>query len=88
MSQSSLLRSYADMPAHYEIRFYGRITPEGHDSLGGMQVTIIDAESETPKTILSGHLLDQAALAGVLTCIYDYGLPLISVQRSEGTACL
>jgi hypothetical protein len=29
-------------------------------------------------------LADQAALAGVLTCLYDWGLPLISVEYLNG----
>jgi hypothetical protein len=33
----------------------------------------------SPETELSGRLLDQAALFGVLVTLYDLGLPLLSV---------
>jgi hypothetical protein len=32
-------------------------------------------------TELSGQLADQAALVGVLTSLYDLGMPLLSVER-------
>jgi hypothetical protein len=33
------------------------------------------------ETVLRGTIIDQAALHGVLTCIRDFGLTLISVQQ-------
>jgi hypothetical protein len=65
------------------IRVYGRITPENEERLGGMEATVIDTEGLAPETLLSGRLPDQAALAGVLMCICDSGMPLLSVQRQE-----
>ncbi len=38
---------------------------------------------ETSGTILSGQVLDQAALYGILNKIRDLGLPLLSVLREE-----
>jgi hypothetical protein len=85
MSQDNQLRHPADTAAHYQICLYGRITPECEERLGGMQATVIDAGGKAPQTILTGYLSDQAALSGVLACVYDYGLALISVQRHEET---
>jgi hypothetical protein len=48
-----------------------------------MKATTIDAGGELPMTVLTGQLPDQAALAGVLACIHDYGLALISLERRE-----
>ncbi len=38
-------------------------------------------EDGTPITIMTGEVLDQAALHGVLTVIRDLGLPLLAVNR-------
>jgi hypothetical protein len=35
---------------------------------------------EPVMTLLEGELLDQAALAGVLTTLYDLHLPVLSVE--------
>lgn len=83
MSQSNQVRAFADQAAYYKICLYGRITAECHDRLAGMRVLVVEGDGFAPKTVLIGRLADQAALAGVLSCIYDYGLPLISVQRRE-----
>jgi hypothetical protein len=37
-------------------------------------------EGQRPVTTLTGKLLDQAALLGVLNQVYDLGLPLMLVQ--------
>jgi hypothetical protein len=38
-------------------------------------------EDGTPITIMTGEILDQAALHGLLTVIRDLGLPLLAVNR-------
>jgi hypothetical protein len=48
-----------------------------------MTATVIDADSELPMTILTGQLPDQAALAGVISCLLDYGVAVISLERRE-----
>ena len=39
--------------------------------------------TEVPVTILSGRLLDQAGLLGVLNTLYDLRLPLLSVECED-----
>ena len=34
-------------------------------------------------TVLTGHFIDQAALAGVLNTLYDLGFPLLKVELIE-----
>jgi hypothetical protein len=65
-----------EAPGWYEIRLQGR--------LDGRWVAWFDGMTVEPApggvTVLRGHMVDQAALHGVLARLRDLGLPLISVQ--------
>jgi hypothetical protein len=63
----------------YEIRVKGHLAPSWSDTFDGMQI------SSTPdgKTTLSGVVIDQAALHGLLARIRDLNLVLISVNRAD-----
>ncbi len=83
MNHYNSIRHIADSAAFYRICLYGHLTPDVCEQLGGMKATVINAAGGLPMTVLAGHLLDQAALAGVLTSLYDYGVALISLERRE-----
>ena len=87
MDHDSRLRHIADRAALYWICLYGQITPDVCERLGGMTATVIDADGELPMTVLIGQLPDQAALAGVLSCLLDYGVAVISLERREAQPC-
>lgn len=59
----------------YRIRVRGQLGPQWADWFDGLSVT----ESRGDDTTLSGPLVDQAALHGVLARIRDLGLELVSV---------
>jgi hypothetical protein len=44
------------------------------------------AYDETNETMLSGQVVDQAALYGILNKIRDLGLTLLSVQREASSS--
>jgi hypothetical protein len=48
-----------------------------------MHATVVDDGGTVPIAVISGPLPDQVALAGVLICLHEYGLLLVSLQRSE-----
>ena len=64
-------------PTHYQIRVRGHIDPTWQDWLFGLTI------DHTPagETLLTGLLVDQAALQGVLTNLYNLGYPLLSVNK-------
>ncbi len=66
-----------DRPYIYDIRVEGSLTERWSDWFEGLTIRQ-DSEGET---VLSGRLIDQAALHGVLIKIRDLGLPLISLSR-------
>jgi hypothetical protein len=69
-----------DSAATYRIRVSGRIAPNRSDWFQGMAIRRISHGREPAVTLLEGELLDQAALAGVLTALYELHLPVLSVE--------
>jgi hypothetical protein len=62
---------------NYEIRLKGHLEPRWADWFDGLTLT---RESDGT-TVLSGSVVDQAALHGLLGKVRDLGLPLIAVRR-------
>jgi hypothetical protein len=48
--------------------------------MGGVRIQVQRQPDEAPVTVLTGEFQDQAALAGVLSTLYDLGIPLLSVE--------
>jgi hypothetical protein len=68
-----------DEPRWYVIHAEGPLDATWSDRLGGLAITVSGTTNDVT-TELSGPLRDQSALMGVLMCLYDLGLPLISVM--------
>ena len=69
-----------DAPATYRIRVKGLLDSSWSDRLGGLAITSKSQDDGPTVTTLRGDLLDQAALAGVLSALYNLHLPLLSVE--------
>jgi hypothetical protein len=63
-------------PIHYEITVRGRLTATLLTAFDGLT-----ARPSASDTVLSGELVDQAALYGVLERIESLGLELLDVRR-------
>jgi hypothetical protein len=61
----------------YQIRLKGHLGPQWTDWFGGLTITL----EESGETLLTGPVVDQAALHGLLKKVRDLGLPLISAVR-------
>lgn len=66
----------------YEIRIRDHIAKNWSRWFEGLEIR----EDENGETVLSGPLVDQAALHGVLDKIRDLNLTLISVTRTDHPA--
>ena len=60
----------------YQIRIQGHLGRQWTDWFGGLTITLED----NGETLLTGLVVDQAALHGVLRKVRDVGMPLISVN--------
>lgn len=63
---------------HYQIRILGHLDLEWRDWFDELTIT----HTEQGETVLSGMLVDQAALYGVLTKVYDLGFPLLEILQA------
>jgi len=66
-------------PAVYQIRIKGHLGHQWTDWFEGLSITLED----NGETLLTGPVVDQAALHGLLKKVRDLGMPLLSVNRLE-----
>ncbi len=66
-------------PQLYEIRIKGHLDDRWAEWFEGLTITL----EEDGDTLLTGPIIDQAALHGLLKKVRDLGLPLVSVCPLE-----
>jgi hypothetical protein len=78
MSNELELKSTPGQPVVYQIRLKGHLDSQWTDWFGGLTITLEDDD-----TLLTGPVVDQAALHGLLKKVRDLGMPLVSVCPLE-----
>jgi hypothetical protein len=68
-----------DEPGWYEIRLKGHLDNRWASWFEGLTIT----REDSGHTLLTGPVIDQAALHGLLRRVRDLGLPLLSVMQVE-----
>jgi len=63
----------------YQIRIKGHLDSQWTDWFEGLTITL----EEDGSTLLTGPVIDQAALYGLLKKVRDLGLPLVSVVQVQ-----
>ena len=76
MSGKDNSTSDLDQPKIYHIRIKGHLDSEWSDWFEGLTITM----EEDGNTLLSGPVVDGAALHGLLKKVHDLGLPLLLVK--------
>ena len=61
----------------YQIRMKGHLEDQWSDWFEGMEIIL----EENGETVLTGPVVDQPALHGILKKVRDLGIPLISINR-------
>ena len=79
MSETHALPECHDDSGLYEIRLKGHLDNRWADWFEGLTITLEDQGD----TLLTGLVVDQAALHGLLKKVRDLGMPLVSVSPLE-----
>lgn len=83
MRDKPIFNEKQNQPQCYEIRLMGHLDSQWTDWFGGLTITL----EENGTTLLTGPVIDQAALHGLLKKVRDLGMPLLSVCPVQpGTA--
>ena len=77
MSQTHASTDRHEGPEPYEIRIEGHLDHRWAGWFDGLTLTLED----NGDTLLTGPVVDQAALHGLLRKVRDLGMPLVSVRR-------
>ena len=82
---NSANKTSGSKPAFYQITIEGKIDANWSDWLSGMRLVSQKEANGMQVTILSGEVVDQAALRGLLNRLWDLNLVLRSVQQVDPT---
>jgi hypothetical protein len=74
-----------DQPATYTIKVQGRLDASWSAWFDDLTVTVASGDGGPAITTLTGPVIDQVALHGLLARIRDLGLPLLLVQCLEAS---
>lgn len=70
-----------DTRSAYLIRIQGRVEPRWLACFGDLSIAVTELPGMHPITTICTTATDQAALLGILNSLYDFGYPLLGVER-------
>ncbi len=77
MSQKQSIRTDSRQQRVYQIRIEGHLGQQWADWFGEVTITLAD----NGNTLITGAVIDQAALYGWLRKVRDLGMPLVSLNQ-------
>jgi len=79
MSNDPKQKTDPNQPTVYQIRIEGHLGDQWANWFGDLTITL----EENGDTLLTGPVVDQAALFGLLKKVRDLGMPLVALNRVE-----
>lgn len=79
MAKKTVPTTKAGLPTVYQIRIDGHLGSQWADWFEDLAITLEDSGD----TLITGPVVDQAALYGLLKKVRDLGMPLVSVNRVQ-----
>jgi hypothetical protein len=79
MSNHPHYKTDSNKPLVYQIRIKGHLGSQWTDWFEGLSITLED----NGDTLITGPVINQAALHGLLKKVRDLGMPLVSVSPLE-----
>ncbi len=79
MSNIRKNKANQNLPLVYQIRLKGHLDSQWADWFDGLSITL----EEDGNTLLTGPVIDQAALHGLLKKVRDLGMPLVSIVQVQ-----
>jgi hypothetical protein len=76
MSKKHIVNEYPDGTGRYEVRLKGHLDDRWANWFGNVTLML----EENGDTLLTGTVVDQAELHGLLKRVRDLGMPLLSVN--------
>ena len=76
MSNEHISNAHSDKPEIYQIRIKGHLEAQWVTWFEGLTITLED----NGNTLLTGHVVDQSELYGLLKKVRDLGMALVSVN--------
>ncbi len=78
MSDERESQPATSQPMVYQIRIKGQLDSQWSDWFSGMTISLDNGD-----TLMTGQVIDQAALHGLLKKVRDLGMPLVSVVQIQ-----
>lgn len=79
MTNKHTFTSNSDRPLCYQLRLQGHLNQQWQSWFDGLTIELI----ANGDTLLTGPVIDQAALHGLLKKVRDLGMPLLAVNRVD-----
>jgi hypothetical protein len=67
----------------YQIKVLGELDPEWSDWFAGIKIETVRESAGTVMTTLTGAVVDQSALRGIVCMLWDLNLTLISIVQID-----
>lgn len=70
-------------PSIYQIKVAGKVKPDWANRLRGMQLITQYGTDKELETVLTGQVIDQPALAGIVNSLVELHMVILSIKKVD-----